>query len=188
MNLPNRLTILRFILAAVFVALLSLRFPYAHTLALGVFVAASLTDWLDGHLARNVHGVSEFGTLMDPLADKILICAAFISFVELDILPAWMVVLIVSREFCVTGLRLLAANKGSVVSASMWGKLKTTMQMIAASLCLLVLALPDFGTGALVEEWHLNSICLGVVSVAVLVTVISGVYYYNQLRHHLDSN
>ena len=112
MNVPNILTLSRLGLAVVMMALLSVNIPFARSMALLVFVFAGITDYLDGYLARNVYGVTSFGRLMDPLTDKVLVCAAFVSFVELKITPAWIVVIIISREFLVTGLRLLAASQG----------------------------------------------------------------------------
>jgi CDP-diacylglycerol--glycerol-3-phosphate 3-phosphatidyltransferase len=138
-NLPNHLTISRFWMTAIMMVCMTLNFPHARIYALGIFIIASITDALDGYLARNHFGCSSFGKLMDPLADKVLVCAAFIGFVELDSIRAWMVVLIISREFMVTGLRLLLIEKGVVMAAGMWGKVKTTVQMLA--ICLYFFAL-----------------------------------------------
>ena len=137
MKLPNILTVSRFALAAVFMVCLSVAFPGAPLAAVFFFGIAALTDALDGHLARKVYGCSVFGKLMDPLADKVLTAAAFIGFVELRIMPAWMVTLILAREMMVTGLRLLAVDKGIVLSASNWGKQKTVWQMVFISAILL---------------------------------------------------
>lgn len=138
MNPPNLLTLSRFVLAGVFMLCLSVKFPGAPIAAVLVFGVAALTDALDGHLARKVYGCSAFGKLMDPLADKVLTAAAFIGFVELRIMPAWMVTLIISREMMVTGLRLLAADKGVVLAAGPWGKQKTIWQMAFISIALLL--------------------------------------------------
>jgi len=143
MTPPNILTLSRLGLTAVLMALLSISFPFSKTLALLVFIIAGITDYLDGHLARTKYGVTAFGSLMDPLTDKVLVCAAFVSFVELDLVPAWIVVIIISREFLVTGLRLLAVNEGTVVAAGKWGKHKTVWQIIAISTLLLGLAIRD---------------------------------------------
>lgn len=129
MKPPDVLTLSRFVFAAVLMICLSVSFPGAAATALIVFVLAALTDALDGHLARNVYGCSDFGKLMDPLADKVLTAAAFIGFVEMGVMPAWMVTLILGREMMVTGLRLLAADKGVVIAAGIWGKQKTIWQM-----------------------------------------------------------
>jgi len=140
-NIPNILTLSRLVLAVVMMVLLSVAFPFASTLALLVFIVAGITDYLDGYLARHVYGVTSFGSLMDPLTDKVLVCAAFVSFVELRVTPAWIVVIIISREFLVTGLRLLAASKGEVISAGKWGKHKTIWQIVAISTILLGMAI-----------------------------------------------
>lgn len=130
MNPPNILTLSRFGMALLLMVCLSVSFPGAAILALIVFILAAITDALDGHLARTIYGCTDFGKLMDPLADKVLTAAAFIGFVEMGVMPAWMVTLILSREFMVTGLRLLAADKGVVLAAGPWGKHKTIWQMI----------------------------------------------------------
>jgi len=141
MNPPNILTISRFVLAGIFMVCLNLSFPGSKILSLLIFGVAALTDALDGHLARKVYGCSAFGKLMDPLADKVLTAAAFIGFVELKLLPAWMVTLILSREMMVTGLRLLAIDKGLVMAAGAWGKQKTIWQMVFIIAALIACAL-----------------------------------------------
>lgn len=130
MNASNKLTLSRFGMAFLIVAFFTFPIPFGKTLALLTFVTAALTDYLDGHLARNRCGVTVFGQFMDPLADKTLVCAAFISFVAADqIVPAWIVTIIVAREFIVTGLRLIAAREGQVIPAGRWGKHKTLWQV-----------------------------------------------------------
>jgi len=138
MNPPNILTLSRFGMAALLMLCLSISFPGAMIVALIIFLLAALTDALDGHLARTIYGCTDFGKLMDPLADKVLTAAAFIGFVELGIMPAWMVTLILAREFMVTGLRLLAADKGIVLAAGIWGKHKTVWQMVFISVALIL--------------------------------------------------
>ncbi len=131
MNLPNKLTILRILLIPVFVF-----FMLGHTGTAGkwiaglLFIAASLTDTLDGYLARKNDEITVFGKFMDPLADKLLVCSALICLVQLKRLSAWVVIIIVSREFIISGFRLVAAERGTVIAASSWGKLKTVAQMI----------------------------------------------------------
>ena len=137
MNLPNKLTVSRLILTAFFLMALLFDFPFHYTVALVLFVAASLTDLFDGIIARRRNLLTDFGKLMDPLADKVLSCSAFIAFIELDWMPAWMVILIVARELAITGLRLLAASKNLVLAAERQGKNKTISQ-IAAIIALLV--------------------------------------------------
>jgi len=195
MNIPNKLTISRVLMAALLVLLLTTPFRFSYTLALLTFSLAAITDALDGHLARNVYGVTDFGKLMDPLADKIMIAAAFVCFVGIrlptqttGLVPAWMVVLILSREFLVTGLRLLAAGKGQVISAGNWGKHKTTWQIIVIIAILLFLAVRnDFiPTDAAYIERFDRILDLGSyfasLGVAVL-TLVSGVVYF---RKHSD--
>jgi len=131
MNLPNKLTLSRFALTAAFLAVLLSQMHYHPTLALLLFVVASLTDYYDGKIARRDRLITNFGVLMDPLADKILVCSAFIAFVDRDWMPAWMVVVIVARELAITGLRLLAASKQVVLAAEGYGKHKTISQIVA---------------------------------------------------------
>ncbi len=131
MNLANRLTLLRIILVPVFMVFLLNKITYGEYLAAGVFVIAALTDSLDGYIARKHNQVTQLGKLMDPLADKLLITAALISLVQMDKLSAWIVMVIVAREFVVTGLRSIAASEGQVIAASIWGKLKTISQVVA---------------------------------------------------------
>lgn len=144
MNLPNKLTIFRVILILPFVLLLlgshegwgwfqtifGVESALAECIALGVFIVASLTDTLDGKIARKYNLVTNFGKFMDPLADKLLVCAAMIVLVEMGRIASWIVIVIISREFIISGFRLIAADKGVVIAASYWGKFKTTFQMI----------------------------------------------------------
>ena len=132
MNLPNRLTIFRVFLIPVFIILLLpvLKTPVCNIPAGIVFIIASLTDTLDGYLARKNHQVTVFGKFMDPLADKMLVCSAMICLVDLDRIPSWIVIIIVGREFIISGFRLIAAEKGTVISAGYLGKMKTVVQMI----------------------------------------------------------
>jgi CDP-diacylglycerol--glycerol-3-phosphate 3-phosphatidyltransferase len=131
MNVPNKLTISRFVLTVAFLVTLMARFPVHETLALIFFSIASLTDYFDGKIARRDKLITNFGILMDPLADKILVCSSFIAFVGLNWMPAWMVILIVARELAITGLRLLAASKNVVLAAEGYGKHKTISQIVA---------------------------------------------------------
>jgi len=144
-NLPNKLTVSRFALTAVFLAVMFARFPGHETVALLLFSTAGLTDYFDGRIARERGLITQFGILMDPLADKILTCSAFIAFVGRGIMPAWMVVLIVARELAITGLRLLAASQNVVLAAERFGKHKTISQIVAIIAILLVAAYPQWG-------------------------------------------
>ena len=140
MNLPNKLTLLRVIMIPFFIVMLLMNdgettmFRY---IAAGIFIVASLTDWLDGAIARKYNLVTNFGKFMDPLADKLLVCSALICLVALEQFPVWMVIVIVSREFIISGFRLVAAEQGLVIAASYWGKFKTVTQMIAIILMIL---------------------------------------------------
>ena len=132
MNLPNKLTVLRVLMIPFFVllALDDLVPGYSHYIAVAIFIIASLTDLLDGKIARKYNLVTDFGKFMDPLADKLLVCSALICLVSMEKLPAWMVIVIISREFIISGFRLVASDNGVVIAASYWGKFKTTFQML----------------------------------------------------------
>ena len=137
MNLPNKLTILRVCMIPFFVA--ALLYDDGDSLSMRIladviFIAASLTDMLDGKIARKYNLVTNFGKFMDPLADKLLVCSALICLIELDQLPAWVVIIIISREFIISGFRLVASDNGVVIAASYWGKFKTVFQMTAVIL------------------------------------------------------
>ncbi len=194
MNIPNALTISRLGLAALLLGLLSLpdSLPMVKSAAFIVFVIAGITDYLDGHLARNVYGVSNFGKLMDPLADKVIVCAAFVSFVELGLVPAYLVVIIIAREFLVTGLRLLAVEKGLVISAGKWGKHKTIWQIVAIIAILLALAVRhDILRDADPTFLANYDLALGYISYAIgiavaLITVASGYLYFIDNRDVLS--
>ena len=141
MNVPNTLTVLRVIMIPFFVLfMLGDITSVDKYIALGIFIAASLTDTLDGYLARKNNQVTNFGKFMDPLADKLLVCAAMICLMDLDRLPSWIVVIIISREVIISGFRLIAADNGIVIAASWWGKAKTISQMI-----MIILLVADFG-------------------------------------------
>ena len=139
MNLPNKLTVSRFLLTVAFLAVMFSQVKYHKTIALVLFIAAGLSDILDGEIARRRKLITNFGILMDPLADKIVVCSAFIAFVGLNWIPAWMVVVIVARELAITGMRLLAAAKNVVLAAEGFGKHKTISQIVAI-IAILVLA------------------------------------------------
>ena len=152
MNVPNRLTVSRFVLTVAFLTVFFSRIRYHETISLVLFCAASLTDYFDGKIARRDNLITNFGILMDPLADKILICSAFIAFVDraptrqaLEWMPAWMVVVIVARELAITGLRLLAASKNVVLAAERYGKHKTISQIVCIISILVLASHVDWG-------------------------------------------
>lgn len=148
MNLPNKLTLSRVIMVPFFVAFLLLtpKFSYFKWIALVIFIVASLTDLLDGKIARKYNLITNFGKFMDPLADKLLVCSALIGLSSLGVIPGWITIVIIAREFIISGFRLIAAEKGVVIAASMWGKWKTTFQMIM--LCLQMVTM----------DWYLWSV------------------------------
>lgn len=167
MNLPNKLTTLRVIMIPFFVFFLLWQNGENYTfrmIALALFIIASLTDLLDGKIARKYNLVTNFGKFMDPLADKLLVCSALICLIELNALPAWMVIIIISREFIISGFRLIASDNGVVIAASYWGKFKTTFQMV--SVVLLILDIPALA--------FVTTIC---VWIALLLTILSLVDY-----------
>ena len=155
MNLPNKLTVSRFILTIAFLAVMFSRVRYYMSIALVLFVAAALSDYLDGQIARRRKLITNFGILMDPLADKIMVCSAFIAFVGLNWIPAWMVVVVVARELAITGLRLLAVSKNVVLAAEGYGKHKTISQMVAIIAILLMACYNEWGAvGSAIFGFH----------------------------------
>ncbi len=151
MNLPNKLTISRFVLTIAFLAVMFSKVRFHESIALGLFVAGGVSDFFDGHIARRHKLITNFGILMDPLADKIMVCSAFIAFVGLGWIAAWMVVIIVARELAITGLRLLAASKNVVLAAEGYGKNKTISQIVAIVSILVLHSYADWGgIGALI--------------------------------------
>jgi CDP-diacylglycerol--glycerol-3-phosphate 3-phosphatidyltransferase len=169
-NLPNRITIGRVLLMPLFVLLALWQFPGHDIWAALIFVVAAASDALDGRMARRLNQVTTLGKFLDPLADKLLVCSAYIALLELGRLQAWMVIVIVCREFIVSGVRILAADAGVVIAASIWGKLKTTLQAISIVMLLLALLAiwpqPLFYTLTQIVLW-----------LALLATVISGADY-----------
>ena len=168
MNLPNKLTIMRVILIPFFVFfLLSPYFPaYGNYIAVAIFIVASLTDMLDGKIARKYNLVTNFGKFMDPLADKLLGCSAMICLIELDRLAAWIVIVIIAREFIISGFRLVASDNGVVIAASYWGKFKTTFQMLMVIVLILDIQMPFFQILGTVLTY-----------VALILTVVSLIDY-----------
>ena len=167
MNLPNKLTVLRVILIPFFVVSMMIENGANQTfryVAAAIFIIASLTDMLDGKIARKYNLVTNFGKFMDPLADKLLVCSALICLIQLGQLPAWMVIIIVSREFIISGFRLVAAEQEIVIAASYWGKFKTTFQMIAV--VLMILNFEALSAVTLICTWA-----------ALILTIISLVDY-----------
>jgi|TARA_Y100000739_G_C20322540_1_gene335030 CDP-diacylglycerol--glycerol-3-phosphate 3-phosphatidyltransferase len=190
MNLPNQLTIGRLFLTALFVAVMSIPdqllksvhlLDYRITIATLFFLIASLTDFLDGYIARKLNLVTDFGKLMDPLVDKILTSAVFIILSKENMIPAWITITIISREFLVTGLRLLASNQGKVLSADSLGKWKTTSQIIVASYFLTIL-----GSNEPILKYleFINQPMFGdlLIIICTTITIVSGWSYLSKNR------
>ncbi|HOQ08890.1 MAG TPA: CDP-diacylglycerol--glycerol-3-phosphate 3-phosphatidyltransferase [Syntrophomonadaceae bacterium] len=173
MNLPNSLTIARIILIPIFVVILLVRIPYGDFIAALIFSIAALTDSLDGYLARKRREVTNLGIILDPLADKLLVTAALISLIELNRIPGWTAIVILGREFAVTGLRAVKAEAGIVIPASWMGKLKTIIQIAAIIMVILEKSFQQFLTFPL-GLWMLY--------LAVAVTVVSGVEYFYRYK------
>lgn len=164
MNLPNKLTILRVMIIPFFLVFLLVDIfgVYDRWIALALFIAASLTDLLDGYIARKYDLVTNFGKFMDPLADKLLVCSAMIAFVDLGQLPSWITILIIAREFIISGFRLVASDNGVVIAASYWGKFKTTFQMIM--ICLLIANIQNSVVMMVTDIVILIAVCLTIIS------------------------
>ena len=171
MNLPNKLTLMRIIMIPVFVVLLYLDFPFNNLVALAVFILASITDTLDGYIARKYNLITDFGKFMDPIADKLLVTAAMLVFVDWHMMPAWVVIVVVAREFIVSALRLVAANNGRVIAAGWSGKVKTASTMVC--ICIMLLGLP---------QW-VNAVCSAVI---LVTTAYSGIEYLVKNKDVLD--
>ena len=175
MNLPNKLTTLRMILVPVFIVVYLMGYHYASAV---IFIIASLTDFLDGHLARKYHLITNFGKIMDPLADKLLVTSALVCMVQTGVVAGWMVIVILAREFAITGLRSVAASEGVVIAAAWSGKVKTVTQMIAIIFLL-------------IENWPFSLVGLPFADimlwVAVIMSVYSGVEYIYKSRSLFQS-
>ncbi len=174
MNLPNKLTLIRVCMVPLFVVLLLADIPGGDYWACLVFVLACLTDWLDGYLARRQNLITDFGKFMDPIADKLLVCSAMICLSADGRLAAWITIIIIGRELVISGFRLVASDKGTVIAASYWGKFKTTFQMV-----MIIMLLLNFG------GWW-NTIAVIVSWIAVILTVVSLVDYLVKNWHVLD--
>lgn len=192
MNLPNKLTVGRIILVPFFVAALLANFPLNNAVALIIFIAASLTDMFDGKIARKNGLVTDFGKFADPLADKILVLAALLCFVQLGICDCVAVIIVLFREFSVTSIRLIAASKGKVVAANIWGKAKTVSQMIAIIAVIamqIVLKLPKVGLNFInTATFEPIFFVVGeiLIWISVVFTIISGVVYIIQNRQFIS--
>jgi len=163
MNTANKITMLRIVLIPVFLAALYIDFPGSHYVAMGIFIVAALTDIVDGYIARHHNQVTNFGKFMDPLADKILAFSAMLWFTECGLIPAWVVLIVIVREFMVTALRLIASDNGRVIAAAISGKIKTVVTMV----CLAVMFLP-------LMQWMVYA-CIAAITIT---TLVSGIEYF----------
>ena len=188
MNLPNRLTVMRMILVPFFVAALLYPFPHHFLAAFVLFAVASYTDHLDGKIARKRNLITNFGKFMDPLADKVMLLSAMVCLVSLDLADVWIVVLMLAREFMVTSIRLVAADRGRVIAANIWGKAKTVSQIIAILAVLLMQYLLELGGMGVLPLPAESGLIMGMIgdillAIAAFFTVLSGLVY---LRRNWD--
>lgn len=186
MNLPNKLTVGRIVLVPFFVAALLIDFPFNSVAALIIFIVASLTDMLDGKIARKRNLVTDFGKFADPLADKILVLAALLCFVQLGLCDCIAVIIILFREFAVTSIRLIAASKGKVVAANIWGKVKTVTQMIAIIAILVFQSILNIFSETQVAETAFLISGMVLIWISTIFAIISGVIYIIQNRHFIS--
>ena len=193
MNLPNRLTLVRICLVPLYMALLVIEFPFHYAAALLVFIIASLTDYFDGKIARARNLVTNLGKFLDPIADKMLTTAACLVFLGLGYIDVWAVMLVMTREFMVTSVRLMAAGSGTVVAASFAGKMKTVMQYVAIIAMMTALQWSEVRDMFLpmLPEWSVSVpilVCQILIWVSVVFTCISGVQYFWQFREYLTED
>ncbi len=174
MNLPNKLTLFRIILTPFFLAAMLLQFEYHYLIATLIFAVASITDFLDGNIARKNNLVTTFGKLCDPLADKMLTTAALLAFMQLGLCNIWIVMIILTREFLVTSFRLVASAQGVVIPAGIWGKVKTVSQMVFSIVIMLGIHFIDY-LGIEFETFALVS--NGLLAITAVLTVVSGIKY-----------
>ena len=189
MNLPNKLTMLRIILVPFFVFFMSMEYSVGNlVIATVIFTAASLTDMLDGKIARKYGLVTNFGKLMDPLADKVLVMSAMLCFISIGVAPAWIVIVILTREFLVTSLRLIAAGEGVVIAADKWGKIKTVTQMIWIIWTLFWLFAPEAGLIPSSFGVFGNLLTVALMYASLFFTLLSGFNYVYKNRQLLFSD
>ena len=195
MNLANKLTVIRIFLVPIFLIFIAVQgIPYGTFIATFIFILASLTDKLDGYIARGRNQITNFGKFMDPLADKLLVTSALISLVELQMVPSWAAIVIIAREFAVSGLRTIAASEGKVIAASWWGKIKTVIQIIAIVLLLLQFNittssyLTNLVESSSVWNWFFMNVPSWMLNISVVITLISGWDYFRKNKHTIDMN
>ncbi|SHH43186.1 CDP-diacylglycerol--glycerol-3-phosphate 3-phosphatidyltransferase [Clostridium collagenovorans DSM 3089] len=183
MNLANKLTMIRIFLIPIFIIFITFPISNGVIIATAIFIIASLTDKLDGYIARKRNEITNFGKFMDPLADKLLVTAALLALVDFGLIRGWIVVVILAREFAVSGLRTIAASNGKVIAASMWGKVKTVIQMVATIAGLLVMSFESLS----ISIPYLRELTSILMMLAVIITIISGVDYFVKNSDVIDT-
>ena len=176
MNLANKLTISRIVLAGIFILFLFIKGPGAKFMAMTIFLTACITDYYDGYIARKANSITSFGKLMDPIADKILVLGAFLAFVQMNVIPAWMVIIIITREFVITGIRILALSQKKVLAAESGGKHKTVSQMVAVIAILIFLIIKELKFSFRHMENFETALYLLMIT-TVAMTLTSGISY-----------
>ena len=183
MNTPNKLTIARICMTPVFLAVLLMTFPHKFLCAAAVFALASITDAIDGHLARKNNQVTNFGKLLDPVADKVLTTAALLAFMQMGLCNIWAIMLILTREFAVTSMRLIASAQGIVIPANIFGKIKTATQM---AFTILILLLGEVGEFVPAVQSHLPLVSQILIWIVTAFAVISGIIYFADGKKRID--
>ncbi|WP_027623482.1 CDP-diacylglycerol--glycerol-3-phosphate 3-phosphatidyltransferase [Clostridium lundense] len=192
MNLANKLTLIRIFLVPIFLVFIAVKgIPYGKEIATAIFILAALTDKLDGYIARSRNQITKFGKFMDPLADKLLVTAALISLVELQVIPTWVAMIIIAREFAVTGLRAVAAAEGIVIAASAWGKAKTVTQIVAIVLALISInkgSLNASSTLMIIPYDYIVILTKVAMAAAIIITIISGLDYFIKNKEAINTD
>lgn len=195
MNLANKLTLLRILLVPIFLVFIVVKgIPYGTFIATFIFIIASITDKLDGYIARSRNQITTFGKFMDPLADKLLVTTALITLVEYRVVPSWAAIIIIAREFAVSGLRTIAASEGKVIAASWWGKIKTVIQILAIILLLIQVNIGETQSlySMVINSSFLNNFFKYVPSImldiSVIITIISGCEYFRKNKGIITVN
>ena len=184
MNLPNKLTVVRMILAPIYLLLMIIEFPFHYLVALIVFAVAAITDSLDGKIARKNNQITTFGKLVDPIADKMLTTAALLAFMQFGLCNIWIIMIVLLREFTITSFRLVATAQGIVIPANIYGKLKTISQMVFSLVIMILAELNDIGI--LGDKFPLSQVSNGLLWVTAVLCVISGVIYVKQSIKLID--
>lgn len=192
MNLANKLTLIRIFLVPIFLVFIAVKdIPYGKEIATTIFILAALTDKLDGYIARSRNQITKFGKFMDPLADKLLVTSALVSLVELQVIPTWVAMIIIAREFAVTGLRAVAATEGIVIAASAWGKAKTVTQIVAIVLALISINKGNLNASAtfmMIPYSYIIILAKVAMVAAIIITIISGLDYFIKNKEAINTD